>query len=156
MTSILEFRRGNKRKYTVTRYATDKCETCPVRNICTNNVLGRFIERPNHQDHVDRNTNAINKCKDYYRQRQAIVEHPFRTFKRQWHLDHTLVIGKEKVITEYRIAAIAYNLCRSLSILGRNQLIKRLKHLILLIIGYFTSYKQYSFSQSNFSHPTLY
>ncbi|NNC68720.1 MAG: IS1182 family transposase [Gammaproteobacteria bacterium] len=137
MTPLLKFKRGVKRRYTVTRYATDQCSSCPVRNICTNNKLGRFIERPSHQDHVDRNTNRITKNKDYYRRRQAIVEHPFGTLKRQWHMDHTLLHGKENVITEYRIAALAYNLCRSLSILGGDELIARLKALILTIFDSF-------------------
>ena len=129
MNQIMHFKRGVKRRYKVRRYATNKCSNCPVRDTCTTNVHGRFIERPSHQDHVDRNKSRIDKHKDYYRRRQAIVEHPFGTLKRQWHIDHTLVKGKRNVITEYRIAAIAYNLCRSLSILGRDSLIKRLKAL---------------------------
>ena len=133
MEPIAKFKRGNKRIYTVTRYATPACADCPVRHICTNNIHGRFIERPSHQEYVDRNNNRVNKNKDYYRRRQAIVEHPFGTLKRQWHMDHALVRGKENVITEYRIAAIAYNLCRSLSILGREGLIKHLKALIQAI-----------------------
>ena len=137
MALLLKFKRGVKRRYTVSRYATDKCANCAVRHLCTENKLGRFIERPSHQDHVDRNANRINKYKDYYRRRQAIVEHPFGTLKRQWHMDHTLLHGKEKVITEYRIAAIAYNLCRSLSILGREELVKRLKQILLALYNHF-------------------
>ena len=41
----------------------------------------------------------------------------------------SLVRAKEKVETEYRIAAIAYNLTRLIGILGREELEKRLKEL---------------------------
>jgi len=150
MTPLLKFKRGVKRRYTVTRFSTDKCVNCPVRNICTDNKLGRFIERPSHQEHVDRNANRTNKYKDYYRRRQAIVEHPFGTLKRQWHMDHTLVRGKEKVITEYRIAAIAYNLCRSLSILGRDTLITRLKALISAFLVIFQPLNAHQAAQAFF------
>ncbi|NNC67399.1 MAG: IS1182 family transposase [Gammaproteobacteria bacterium] len=137
MEPISIFKRGNKRKFTVTRYATPACVDCPVRDLCTTNIHGRFIERSSHQDYVDRNYNRVNNNKDYYRRRQAIVEHPFGTMKRQWHMDHTILRGKENVITEYRISAIAYNLCRSLSILGRDGLIQRLKPLILSTFSLF-------------------
>ena len=134
---ILKFKRGQKRKYTVTRYATPACADCSVRQLCTTNIHGRYIERPSHQEYVDRNDNRVNKNKDYYRRRQAIVEHPFGTLKRQWHMDHALVKGKSNVITEYRIAAMAYNLCRSLSVLGRQVLIERLKRHISSFLVYF-------------------
>lgn len=143
MTLLLRFKRGIKRRYTVNRYATDKCANCPVRNLCTTNIHGRYIERASHQDAVDRNTNRINKYKEYYRKRQAIVEHPFGTMKRQWHIDHTLLKGKENVITEFRITAIAYNLCRSISILGRDGLIRRLKALILIFLKVFKHLSHY-------------
>ena len=159
MSPILKFKRGVKRRYTVTRYATDQCETCPVRNLCTTNIQGRYIERPSHQDHVDRNRNRINKYRNYYRRRQAIVEHPFGTMKRQWHIDHTLVKGKENVITEYRIAALVYNLYRSLSILGQEGLIKRLKALISSIFGLFATLihlGRLHLSLSTFLHPNRY
>jgi len=149
MEPISKFQRGNKRKFTVTRYATPACVDCPVRDLCTTNIHGRFIERSSHQDYVDRNYNRVTKNKDYYRRRQAIVEHPFGTLKRQWHMDHTILRGRNNVISEYRLAAIAYNLCRSLSILGREGLIKRLKALISIVFSLFAVAKLYTRSQTS-------
>ena len=42
------------------------------------------IERTEYDDHVEANRRRIANRKDYYRTRQAIVEHPFGTIKRQW------------------------------------------------------------------------
>jgi hypothetical protein len=50
-------------------------------------------------------------------------------------MTHTVVKGKEKVETEYRITAICYNLLRSLSILGEKHLKKRLQALVAPIVG---------------------
>jgi transposase len=144
---ILTFRRGSKRKYNVKRYTTPNCNNCPVRDHCTSSIHGRYIERPSHQNYVERNNNRVNKNKDYYRQRQTIVEHPFGTFKRHWGMTHVMVRGRKNVETEYRLAAICYNLQRSLSILGHDTLIKRLETLIRTILGSFVSLKFYMNSQ---------
>ena len=106
-----------------------------MKSKCTTSSQGRKIERPLHQPYVDRNHKRVTRYADFYRLRQQIIEHIFGTWKRQWGLDHTLVKGKEKVITEYRIAALAYNLRRSVSTLGLKELKKRLKALIFIIFS---------------------
>ena len=64
-----------------------------------------------------------------WKKRQEIIEHIFGTIKRQWDMDHTLVKGRKNVETEYRLAAICYNLTRVVSIIGIERLRKRLKRL---------------------------
>ena len=44
-------------------------------------------------------------------------------------MDYTIVKGRHNVETEYRIAAICYNLTRAVSIIGMNGLKKKLKRL---------------------------
>ena len=53
----------------------------------------------------------------------------------QWDLDYTLLRGSENVITEYRIAGLAYNLMRLVSVKGLNWVKLRLKKLLFFIFG---------------------
>ncbi len=169
---VFIFKRGiTKKPYTGKRCGTDKCATCSLRQNCTRNKNGRFIERPIHQDYIDRNNARVTRYKDFYRLRQQIIEHVFdgRAFseqsecpldiqanepqqrmgkaKRHWGMDYTLLHGKQKAVSEYQLAAIAYNLKRSVSILGLDELQRRLKALILAIFGPFSSMVRYSASQ---------
>ena len=65
--------------------------------------------------------------------------HQFGTIKRQWGFTHTLVRGKEKVLGEVSLLFTAYNLRRSVSILGFKGLLERLKAWIHAIIQQFAS-----------------
>jgi len=46
---------------------------------------------------MDKNDNQVNERKSEYRRRQATVEHPFGTIKRQWGYTHTHLEGLNKV-----------------------------------------------------------
>ena len=50
-----------------------------------------------YQDAVDINDNNIKQNPQYYKRRQAIVEHPFGTMIRHWGYTHTLLKGLQKV-----------------------------------------------------------
>lgn len=131
---VSEFERGSvKRPYKVRRYGTLNCAVCPLREQCTSNAHGRFIERPSHEKYVERHNRRFAKNKKYYRKRQAIVEHIFGTLKRSWKLDYAHLKSKEKVLSEYSMASILYNLQRLVSIEGMERVKKRLKSLILSI-----------------------
>lgn len=96
---------------------------------------GRAIERSEYEDYVVANAARVKANKEKYRRRQAIVEHPFGTIKRQWGYDHTLLKGKEKVSADFALIFTAYNLRRAMSILGVKELLKRLKALFCLFFG---------------------
>jgi hypothetical protein len=123
------YKKKAKGQYKFRRYSTPDCQSCPSQHLCTQRVQGRLIERPLHQAYVDRNNNRVRKDMWYYKKRQEIIEHIFGTFKRQWGMDYTLVKGREKVETEYRLAAITYNLTRVVSIIGLERVKKELKKL---------------------------
>ena len=111
-----------------------------MRHLCTENKNGRFIERGIYQEELENNATRVNQNPDYYRLRQQITEHQFGTLKRQWGFTHTLVRKKEHVLSEVYLCFSVYNLLRSLQILGKKELQKRLKALSLvlaLIIGRF-------------------
>jgi transposase len=131
----LEYKKGTpKRRYKVRRYGTTQCAHCPLRTKCTTAQAGRKIERPIYQPYVDRNNKRVTRYNDFYRLRQQIIEHIFGTLKRQWGIGYTLLKGKENVETEFRLAAICYNLNRSMSILGIHALKARLLALICTFI----------------------
>ena len=123
------YKKSDRGNYRFKRYLTRDCQTCPLKNKCTARDQGRLIERAMHQEYVDRNDNRVRKDMWYYKKRQEIIEHIFGTMKRQWDMEHTLVKGRKNVETEYRIAALCYNLTRVVSLLGIKELQKRLKKL---------------------------
>jgi transposase len=122
--------KGDKQKYKFRRYMTKACATCPLAANCTTNQRGRQIERSLYQNYVDRNDARFYKYYQTYRLRQQVIEPIFGIFKRQWDLDYTILKTKEKVLTEYRIAGLAYNLMRLVTEKGINWVQKRLKKLI--------------------------
>ena len=119
--------KNGRQSYKVKHYKTKACNGCQLRTQCTTNKRGRFIERTEYQQYVDRNNNRVKQQPDYYRQRQQVIEHQFGTLKRQWHFDYTLTKGKEKVLGEVYLAFTCYNLKRTLSILGFEALMSKIK-----------------------------
>ncbi|MAM34953.1 MAG: DDE transposase [Micavibrio sp.] len=89
-----------KRNHRVKHYKTKACKGCTLRQRCTKNKNGRFIERSIYQEDVEQNAARVNHNPDYYRQRQQITEHQFGTLKRQWGFTHTLVCKKKHVLSE--------------------------------------------------------
>ena len=113
----------------VKHYKTPHCKNCPVLNQCTKNTggRGRVIERSKHQDAVDRNNHRVKTRRELYNRRQTICEHPFGTIKRAWGYTYTLLKGLKKVDGEMGIIFTCYNLRRTISIMGVEKLLKKLK-----------------------------
>lgn len=71
------------------------CNNCVHKEDCAakrlNRKQGKVIERYLTADYTEANQQRIKENKNYYRQRQSIVEHPFGTIKRQWGYSYTLL-----------------------------------------------------------------
>ena len=70
------------------------CKKCPWKDICVSPgsqkaARGRMLNRSIYEDQMDENDNQVNARKTEYRKRQAIVEHPFGTIKRQWMIERS-------------------------------------------------------------------
>ena len=128
-----------KRKHRVKRYYTKACDGCRLRERCTKNKMGRFIERSIYQETLEENEKRVNENPEYYRQRQQITEHQFGTLKRQWGFTFTLIKGKEHVLTEVNLMMMCYNLRRLMSILGINTLRHWLEMLYLNLLWTYQS-----------------
>jgi len=120
-----------KRKHRVKRYYTKACNGCKLREKCTRNINGRFIERSIYQKALEENEKRVNLNPEYYRLRQQITEHQFGTLKRQWGFTFTLMKGKEHVLTEVNLMMVCYKLRRLMSILDLNAL----KHWLSMLCG---------------------
>jgi len=116
-----------------------ECKDCPWLDICVSKGCkdlkrGRMLNRTIYEDHMDKNDAQVAARKNEYKRRQAIVEHPFGTIKRQWGYTHTMLKGLEKVKGEFAIILLCYNLRRVISILGIEELKKALNSLIICIL----------------------
>jgi len=116
---------ANETSYRFKTYRTNACKTCPLKEQCTK-LPKRIIHRSEYQDAVDINNNNIKQNPQYYKRRQAIVEHPFGTVKRHFGFTHTLMKGLEKVNGEYNLIMFCYNFLRTKNILGFGKMLETL------------------------------
>ncbi|MBE9481974.1 MAG: IS1182 family transposase, partial [Bacteroidetes bacterium] len=124
------------RTYRFKRYTTKSCMACSVKEQCSKAKYGKGIQRSEYQEYINKNKERIKQNKDYYRRRQAIVEHPYGTIKRQWGFNYILTKkGKKRASADVGLMFVAYNIRRIMNILGKNELKKYLKVLILLILA---------------------
>tara|TARA_B110001454_G_C12691389_1_gene422467 strand:- start:98 stop:1621 length:1524 start_codon:yes stop_codon:yes gene_type:complete len=108
-----------KRVYRVKQYKTKYCKGCELRDSCTKSKSGRIIERHEFANSLERNKRAIKERPEIYKQRQALVEHPFGTMKRAWGFDHIMTKKTMKhASADVGFIFIAYNLTRIINILG--------------------------------------
>jgi hypothetical protein len=120
------------------QYKTRACRNCPVRSQCTRSKKERLIHRSEYADYYERNRiNTIEK-EHLYKRRQAIVEHPYGTIKRQWGFCYILTKkGIARAGSDVGFMFIAYNLRRIGNILTMNVLKEYLRMLASLFLAIF-------------------
>ena len=121
----LKKRENGETRYRFQSFTTSDCESCALRLDCTS-LKRRAIHRSEFQDAVDMNNKIIKKSPEVYKRRQAIVEHPFGTIKRQWGYSYTLLKGLRKVNGEMNLIMLCYNIRRTFTILGFEKLLQRI------------------------------
>lgn len=108
-----------KRSYRVKQYKTKYCKHCELRAKCTTSKSKRLIERHEFAEAFERNRENLKNNPEIYKKRQAIVEHPFGTIKRQWGFNY--IITKKyikRAEADVGFIFIAYNLRRLINIIG--------------------------------------
>ena len=118
---------ASETSYRFKTYRTDACKSCALKHQCTK-LPKRIIHRSEYQDAVDINDNNIKKNPQYYKRRQAIVEHPFGTLKRHWGYTHTLLKGLQKVNGEMNLIMFCYNFLRTKNILGFEKMLEAINN----------------------------
>ena len=121
------------RTYHFKRYTTNACKSCPVKNQCTKAKYGKGVQRSEYQEYINKNKERIEQNQNYYRRRQAIVEHPYGTIKRQWGFSYIITKkGKQRASADVGLMFVAYNIRRIMNILGKDELEKYLKEVALI------------------------
>lgn len=120
------------------QYKTKLCRKCPLRSQCTRSEKERLIQRSEYADYYEANRVNVKEKEQLYKRRQAIVEHPYGTIKRQW--GFTYVITKKGICragSDVGFMFIAYNLRRIRNILTMDVLKEYLKVLDSLFLAVF-------------------
>jgi hypothetical protein len=116
------------------QYKTRDCRTCPSRSQCTRSKKGRLIQRSEYAEYYERNRINTLEKEHLYKRRQAIVEHPYGTIKRQWGFSYILTKkGIRRASSDVGFMFIAYNLRRMANILTPEVLKEYLRILVSLL-----------------------
>jgi transposase len=117
------------------QYKTRSCKSCPAHTQCTRSKKGRILSRTTFAEYYEKNRKAYQEKEHLYKRRQAIVEHPFGTIKRQWGFSYILTKkGIKRASADVGFMFIAYNLRRIGNILTHDRLKEYLRILILLFL----------------------
>ena len=127
------------RTYRFKRYTTKACLECPVKDQCSKAKYGKGIQRSEYQHYINQNKERIENNKEYYRQRQAIVEHPYGTVKRQWGFNYIMTKKSiKRAEADVGLIFTAYNFRRLINIIGLKQLMSYLREVLSIILTYIT------------------
>ncbi len=122
-----------KERTLIKQYKTAACVGCTMLHHCTQSKEGRIISRSEYAGYIEQNKVNIIAGKNIYKKRQAIVEHPYGTLKRQWGFNY--IITKKtmnRAGSDVGLMFTAYNLRRIFNIVDKNALQKFLKELAFL------------------------
>jgi transposase len=122
--------------YRFKRYATRACKSCSAKSLCSKATYGKGIHRSEYHEYIQINKEQVELNKALYKRRQAIVEHPYGTLKRQWGFTYNMTKKSVKrACADVGLMMTAYNLRRIINILGLERLKKYLKEQIDLILS---------------------
>jgi hypothetical protein len=107
-------------------YASNVCSQCPIKAQCTRSKEGRRITRWVDGDLLDEMESQVQENKEKMKLRKRLAEHPFGTIKHHWDHGHFLTRKLPNVRAEMALTILAYNIKRTISILGVQKMIKAL------------------------------
>lgn len=114
----------------IQRYVASEtvCQSCPLRDSCISRTSRcRELWRSEHETLLHAHRVRMQANPDKVRLRSALVEHPFGTMKSRAGWSHFLLRGREKVLAEWSLMVLSYNLTRVLNILGVQAFIEAVK-----------------------------
>ena len=124
-------KRHQAKTYLFKRYTTRACLSCPVKPLCSKAKYGKAIQRSEYQELIELNKQRVEQSQSYYKRRQAIVEHPYGTIKRQWGFNYIITKkSMERASADVGFMMTAYNLRRIINIVGKEALKAYMEHLI--------------------------
>jgi len=129
------YKECNRRDNVITfkQYKTRSCKLCPAHSQCTRSKDGRILSRSTYAEYYENNRKVYQEKEHLYKRRQAIVEHPYGTIKRQWGFNYILTKkGMERASSDVGLMLIAYNFRRIGNILTKDLLKEYLRILVSL------------------------
>lgn len=109
------------------RYTCEAFDICGQKEFCTTAKGGRAVTRLKDEEVIEQIAENTRSQSNIYKQRAAIVEHPFGTMKRHLGYTYFLTRGLASVGTETNLICLAYNLKRMIKIKGVRDLIRFFK-----------------------------
>lgn len=123
--------------YKFKRYTTNACMACCVKDLCSKAKYGKGIQRSEYQEYINNNKDRIAQNPDYYRRRQAIVEHPYGTIKRQWGFSYIMTKKTVKCAqADVGLIFTAYNLRRIINLIGTKALETYIRSVLFVFIRF--------------------
>ncbi|MFV9646751.1 MAG: IS1182 family transposase [Desulfobacterales bacterium] len=118
--------------YRFKQYKTKACNKCIDRALCTSSKRnGKTVQRSEYTEGIELNKKRVEANKSLYKQRQAIVEHPYGTIKRQWGFNYIMTKKTmARASADVGFMLIAYNLRRLINIIGQNEFKKYLEQVV--------------------------
>ena len=114
--------------YLFKRYTTRDCRYCTAKSQCSKANYGKAIQRSEYQELIELNKQRVKENAKYYKRRQAIVEHPYGTLKRQWGYSYILTKkSMERASADVGLMMTAYNVRRVINIIGMKVLMTYLQ-----------------------------
>jgi transposase len=121
-------RRGEYEKHGEITFAYTNpaaCRRCALKKQCTKGDVRR-IERWEKETILEQVEQRVEQRPQIVKRRKALVEHPFGTIKFWRGQGNLLTRGRAGAQAELSLSALAYNLCRAVSVLGVSTLIAAL------------------------------
>ena len=121
--------------YYFKRYVTKACKSCSVKEQCSKAANGKGIQRSEFHEYILHNKEQVEQNKALYKRRQAIVEHPYGTIKRQWGFSYIMTKKSSKrASADVGLMMTAYNLRRIINILGTDRCKEYLENRINMLL----------------------
>ena len=111
----------------IRRYATPACTKCEIKDKCTTGKQARRMRRWEHEDVLDKVQDRLNANWGMMVTRSATVEHPFGTIKSWMGYTHFLTKTLGGVRTEMSLHVLAYNMKRTINIMGIGPLMEAMR-----------------------------
>jgi transposase len=108
------------------RYWTNACRTCTIKDRCTTGKERR-ITRWEHEHVLEAVQRRLDEHPEKMRMRRETVEHPFGTIKARMGATHFLMKTLPRVATEMALHVLAYNLTRTMNIVGVRPLVAAIR-----------------------------
>jgi transposase len=121
--------------YYFRRYATTACKYCTAKDLCSKARYGKGIHRSEFHEYIQLNKEQVELNKALYKRRQAIVEHPYGTIKRQWGFSYIMTKKSlKRASADVGLMMTAYNLRRIINILGTDRCKEYLENRINMLL----------------------